>query len=59
MWLDNFLLLFGLLGVVAGIMGLFVSRGTQTVTYGLTTLIVASAGLLTIASSRSETVPNN
>lgn len=43
MWLDNFLLLFGLLGVVAGIMGLFVSRGTQTVTYGLTTLIVASA----------------
>jgi len=43
MWLDNFLLLFGLLGIVAGIMGLFVSRGTPTVTYGLTTLLVASA----------------
>lgn len=43
MWLDNFLLLFGLLGLVSGIMGLFVSRGTQPVTYGLTALIVASA----------------
>jgi uncharacterized membrane-anchored protein len=43
MWLDNFLLLFGLLGIVSGIMGLFVSRGTQAVTYGITALIVASA----------------
>ncbi|MFC4772456.1 DUF1129 domain-containing protein [Enterococcus hermanniensis] len=43
MWLDNFLLLFGLLGIVSGIMGLFVPRGTQAVTYGLTALIIASA----------------
>ncbi|WP_407855141.1 DUF1129 domain-containing protein [Enterococcus sp. 22-H-5-01] len=43
MWLDNFLLLFGLLGIVSGIMGLFVPRGTQAVTYGLTALVIASA----------------
>ncbi|GAA2912499.1 DUF1129 domain-containing protein [Enterococcus pseudoavium] len=43
MWLDNFLMIFGMLGLLTGIMGLFVSRGTQTVTYGLTALIVASA----------------
>ncbi|MBM7712079.1 DUF1129 domain-containing protein [Enterococcus xiangfangensis] len=43
MWLDNFLLLFGMLGIVSGVMGLFVSRGTQPVTYGITALVVASA----------------
>ena len=42
MWLDNFLLLFGMLGI-SGVMGLFVSRGTQPVTYGITALVVASA----------------
>ncbi|MDT2828662.1 DUF1129 domain-containing protein [Enterococcus viikkiensis] len=45
MWLDNFLLLFGLLGILSGIMGLFVPRGTQaqSTSYGLTALVVASA----------------
>ncbi|MBO1306344.1 DUF1129 domain-containing protein [Enterococcus sp. 669A] len=43
MWLDNFMFLFGLLSLISGAMALFVPRGTQTATYGLTALIVASA----------------
>ncbi|MGG5314457.1 DUF1129 domain-containing protein [Enterococcus sp. AZ072] len=43
MWLDNFMFLFGLLALISGAMALFVSRGTQTATYGLTALVVASA----------------
>lgn len=43
MWLDNFLLLFGMLGILSGIMGFFVPRGTEMTTYGFTSILVASA----------------
>ncbi|GCF92380.1 membrane protein [Enterococcus florum] len=42
MILDNFMFLFGILTLVTGGMALFVSRGTQVATYGLTALLVAS-----------------
>lgn len=43
MWLDNFLLIFGMLGLVSGVMAMFMPKGTQAASYGLTALLVASA----------------
>ena len=43
MWLDNFLLIFGMLGLISGVMAMFIPKGTQAASYGLTALLVASA----------------
>ena len=69
MWLDNTLLLLGLLSIMIAITGLF-SRGTTLnrpsssnvlsnhINKGVDVFCI-SAGLLMIASVLSETVPNN
>lgn len=43
MWLDNFLMFFGLLAALSGIMGLFVTKGQTVSSYGLTAIVIAAA----------------
>lgn len=43
MWLDNFLIVFGVLGIMFALMNMFSTDRATTVLYGITTLIVASA----------------